>query len=74
MPDALPIAHLLASNVRRLRVDQALSQEGLADRMGIPFQRISLIENGRANLTLRSLASLAAALGVGVSELFRPVD
>jgi ribosome-binding protein aMBF1 (putative translation factor) len=62
----------LAENVRRSRVAKKWSQERLFDEAGIEQASISLIENGRANPTLRAIESIAAALGIEVSELLEP--
>jgi transcriptional regulator with XRE-family HTH domain len=64
-------ARALAGNVRRLRKERGMSQDELADAVGIQTAAISHIENRRGNPTLVTLESLAAVLGVRFADLFR---
>jgi transcriptional regulator with XRE-family HTH domain len=64
-------AAALASNCRRLRLAKNWSQKDLATKLKTKQTAITLIENGRANPTIRVLEKLAAALGVEFTELFR---
>ncbi len=61
----------LAKNVRRLRKARGLSQDELADEVGIQTPAVSHIENRRGNPTLVTLERLATALGVRFTDLFR---
>jgi len=47
----------------------ALTQDQLAERLGIASKNVQRIEAGRQNLTLRSLEALALALGVELPQL-----
>jgi transcriptional regulator with XRE-family HTH domain len=67
-PSRLPT--LLGRRVRELRLAKGLTQWHMAER-GFSYKYYQKIEAGRVNLTLKSLAKLAAALGVEVSDLFR---
>jgi len=64
-------ARTLARNVRRLRQARGLSQDELADAIGIQTSAISHIENRRGNPTMVTLELLAQALGVRLVDLFR---
>jgi len=55
--------------VRKLRADQGVSQEQLAERAGLHAKYVSRVENRSVNLTLASLVALADALGVDVQQL-----
>jgi transcriptional regulator with XRE-family HTH domain len=68
--DSAP-ARTLAKNVKRLRAVRGLSQDELADQVGVQTPAISHLENRRGNPTLATLEKLAAALGVRFTELFR---
>lgn len=46
-----------------------LSQDALARRAGMPRPRLSSLENGRSDPTLRTLRRLATALDLSVGEL-----
>ncbi len=60
---------ILAENVYRLRGERGLSQAELAREIGVAQPRIAEIEAGRSNPRLRTLARIAHALGVGLTEL-----
>jgi transcriptional regulator with XRE-family HTH domain len=53
-----------------LREARGLSQQELADEMGVTMRYIQSVEGGSQNLTLRSLASWASLLRVPVADLF----
>jgi transcriptional regulator with XRE-family HTH domain len=59
----------LAQNLRRLRIARHLSLSELARATRISKATLSSIENGRANPTVDTLASLAAALRISLGEL-----
>lgn len=60
---------VLARNVRRLRTERGLSQEVLADEVGLRQAQVSEIESGANNITLDNLHRLAVVLGVRPCEL-----
>lgn len=64
--------HVLASNVYRLRKDRGLTQEQLAEEVGVRQPRIAEVERGDANPRLLTLSRLAFALGVPVAALLDP--
>lgn len=64
-------ARALAKNVKRLRKAKGMSQDELADAVGIQTSAVSHIENRRGNPTLTTLEGIAAALDVHFGELFR---
>jgi transcriptional regulator with XRE-family HTH domain len=58
--------------VARWRDIAGMTQQVLADRVGVSREYISMIENGKRAVTKRSLLyDLAVALGVGVTDLTR---
>ena len=62
---------LVARNIRRLRVAQALSQEMLAVDAGIDRTYVSRLERGLENPTVTVLEKLARAFSANIEELFR---
>lgn len=62
---------ILSNNVRELRGQKGLSQEGLALEAGVDRTLVSKIERVIANPTLEVLAKLAAVLDVHLIRLFR---
>jgi transcriptional regulator with XRE-family HTH domain len=64
----MDIRRIFGANVRHYRLAARLSQEAVAERMGVDRAYISGIERGRQNATLLTLWHASQALGV------RPVD
>jgi transcriptional regulator with XRE-family HTH domain len=62
---------VLAANVRRLRVKLGLSQEEFGERCGLHRTYVGAIERGERNVTLKTVAQLAEALGVASGQLLR---
>lgn len=72
MEGALQI--VVGRNIRRLRQKRGLSQEDLADEIGVHRTYMGGVERGERNLTLRSLERLAARLGVSPLSLLQDPD
>lgn len=66
---ASPLQDVLAANLRRLRIARHLSLSELARATAMSKATLSGIENSRANPTVETLATLAAALRVAVGDL-----
>jgi transcriptional regulator with XRE-family HTH domain len=66
-PDLL--LNQIGLRVARRRQEFGLTQQGLAERLGITTTNVSRIENAQQNLTIRTLCKLAEALDVTVEEL-----
>ncbi|MEA2159260.1 MAG: hypothetical protein QOD66_1640 [Solirubrobacteraceae bacterium] len=72
MLDESPSRHIqdtLAQNLRRLRIARHLSLSELARATRMSKATLSSIENGRANPTVDTLASLSVALRISLPEL-----
>jgi XRE family aerobic/anaerobic benzoate catabolism transcriptional regulator len=59
----------LGDRAKRLRLDQNLTLRELAERSGVSLRFLLQIESGRANVSVRRLADLAAALGTSPAAL-----
>lgn len=59
----------ISRNIIKKRVERGWSQTELAERMATKQSVISRIESGDSNMTIKTLASVATALGIDVSEL-----
>lgn len=60
---------IVGTNVRRLRLEQKLTQEQLAHEAGLDLTYIGGIERGRRNPSILVLGKIAASLGVHPREL-----
>lgn len=69
----MDLVRLLGENVRRIRVENCLSQEELAFRAGMKRSYLSDLERGIRNPTVRAMGRLAEALNVDPSELIRNI-
>jgi transcriptional regulator with XRE-family HTH domain len=65
-------AEIFGSNLRRCREASGLSQSVFSRQLGIPQPTLSDVENGSANLTLRSMSKLAKAAGLSLRALLEP--
>jgi transcriptional regulator with XRE-family HTH domain len=61
----------LANNLRHLRKLSGLTQQQLAEGVGVSYPRISEIENGRGNPTVETLQRIADVLKVDVADLLK---
>jgi len=60
-------ADVIAYHLKQLRINQQLTQQQLADLVGIDKTQISKIENGSRNLTIETITKIANALGAKVN-------
>ena len=60
----------IGERIRALRRERGLTQESLAEKAKIHPTYLSEIENGKANVSLPALASLARGLRVSLADLF----
>lgn len=65
----MDVRRSLGSRLQRLRQEQGLSQEELADRAGLHRTYVSGVERGVRNPTITVVAKLAAALGVDLPTM-----
>ena len=79
--EATPAPHRVdvhvGARVRILRRASGMSQEALADRLGLTFQQVQKYERGANRISASKLFEIAAALNVPVSSFFeglRQVD
>jgi transcriptional regulator with XRE-family HTH domain len=64
---------VLADNLRYLRAQRGLSQEGLADVVGLHRTYIGSIERSERNVSLDNIARIAHSLKISAAELLLPI-
>jgi len=60
---------IVATNLRRLRLQRKWSQEECAEKCGLHRTYIGAIERGERNITLTTLDRIAAAFGISAVDL-----
>lgn len=66
-----PILLLFGKNVQQYRISQGLSQEKLAELVGVHRTYIGMIERAEKNITLCNIEKIAKALNIQIQELFQ---
>ena len=65
------ILKLIATNVRKERIKQGLTQEALAEKADLHTNYIGMIERQRRNVSVLALEKIAKALDMSVIDLLR---
>jgi len=60
---------ILASNLRKIRLSQGLSQERLAERAGLHRTYVGSVERAERNISIDNIEALAKALRVSPTVL-----
>ncbi len=69
-----PVDIATGLNIRRLRRQKRISQEWLADTVGLTFQQIQKYERGANRMSCSRLMAIAKALAVSPERLLPPAD
>ena len=67
------MAKAVGREIRRLRIASGISQERLADIVGVHRTQIGFLERGENTTSIYTLALIADALGKKASEILREV-
>ncbi len=68
------LAEEFGALIRRLRLERAYSQEGLAEAAKLERAYVGMIERGETNVSVRTAFRLARALGTTLSGLFAELE
>jgi transcriptional regulator with XRE-family HTH domain len=68
-PEQADLLEAIGSNVRNLRLRSKLTQERLAELIGVNPRTVQKIEAGKLNILATTLGRLQAALGCSWEEL-----
>ncbi len=70
----MDIRRRFGTNLRQSRLAAGLSQEAVAERMGVDRAHVSSRERGQQNVTLMTLSLVAQALKIDPAELMAPIS
>jgi len=73
-PGALKALSYIAANVRRLRTERGLTQQGLAEALGVDLRTAQRIESGKADVAVSTLVALGEILGVKPAALLKEAE
>ena len=65
------VTAMLETKIREYRAKFGMSQEELAERVGVRRETIVHLENGRYNPSLRLAMNIAKVFGTTVEEIFQ---
>ena len=65
---------VLGGRIKALRCGKHLTQEQVAEQIGVSRQKYARIENGTNNITLEILAQIAKVLEVQVADITKVLD
>lgn len=61
-------------NVRRIRNMLGMSQEALAEKLGLTFQQVQKYEKGTNRISASKLVAISQALDCSIAQLFTDVE
>lgn len=67
----MDVRKVIGLNAHRVRLEKGLSQEQVAERMGIDRAYVSGLERGKRNPTATTIWHLARALGIEPADLMK---
>jgi len=67
------ITEIVGKRIRKLRSEQGLSQEKLALRAELDRTYIAGVEQGKRNLSIKSLEKIIIALNISFEEFFKGI-
>jgi transcriptional regulator with XRE-family HTH domain len=71
-PAEIRIDQAIGLQVRQIRIRQGLTQQALADRIGITYQQVHKYERAINRISVSRAISICKALGVPLAELVNP--
>ena len=63
------LQQIIGQNIKRIRLESGMSQETLAEKVGLSYGHIVQVENGFKSLSVESLVRVADALSVSTDAL-----
>lgn len=72
MPADIIKSEEIGAIIRKRRRELGVSQEQLAEKVGVSYQQIQRYENGNSMLNVENVQKIAKALSVPILSLFEP--
>lgn len=63
----------VGNRIKEIRAEKNITQEELSKNSGLDRSYVSSIENGKRNSTIKAIDSIAKALGVSLSDIFKGI-
>ncbi len=70
----MDVRQIVGENVRRFRLSAGMTQEQVAEKMGVDRAYVSSLELGQRNPTIITLWHTSLALGVELPKLLEPTS
>jgi len=64
------ILEKMGKNLKNIRLDKGMTQEVLAEKVGIHPTYVGKLEGGKNNVSVKMLFKISRALGVKLSNIF----
>lgn len=69
----MAIEEQIGERIKKIRIEKKLTQEQLAWEANVDRTYMNHVENGRKNISVRSLEKIIKALGVSFHEFFKTI-
>ncbi len=63
----------LGNRIKKLRIDQGISQEAFALMINMDRTYFSSVESGKRNVSIKNIEKIAAGFNISLSELFENI-
>ena len=70
----MDINQFAAKKLKELRIKKRITQEELAESLGITQQQVERYENGKRNFKLKLIFELAAYFKISINDFFPPTE
>lgn len=74
LEDEVVLNAYLGQRIRLARIALGVSQQALAEKLGLTFQQIQKYERGRNRISASRLYDIARALGIGVGVFYKGLE
>lgn len=68
------IYQLLGESIKQIRIKNNLSDENIANRLGVNTRYLKELEKGNKRITVKLLCDIADALDIKVTEIFDKIN